>query len=332
MNRFTKLVTAAAAVALVSASTLLVASPATAVDVLTDGNYSYTVAGSGNEAVATITRYVVDGAVVVPRTLGGVTVTAIASNSFGYSILTSVTIPSSITSISTDAFSSQGMLTSMTFLGMIAPDFSSSSIETDNNPPFFVNPGAVGYTTEVGDDFVGRNIQTLATPIWDQGETSASATINAGARTASLTPVTFEAKTVSHSIGSTAGTSTLSVNDLSGSGTGWSVTVQASDLSWGANGGRAAGNAAIAASNLSVAASTVSGGDDSDAGRAASVSAGSAGALNNPVTVMSAGAAYGEGAYSSALTFTLSIPANTHNGIYTGTLTTTMSVAPTQVP
>jgi len=52
------------------------------------------------------------------------------------------------------------------------------------------------------------------------------------------------------------------------------------------------------------------------------------GTLDTPRKTISATAAYGSGTYSQALGITLTIPAMSHVGTYTGTLTTTITSAP----
>ncbi|MGD0818411.1 MAG: leucine-rich repeat domain-containing protein, partial [Methanomassiliicoccales archaeon] len=80
-----------------------------------DGDYTYTT--SGSPAVATITGYTGSGgAITIPSTLGGAYATAaIGNNAFAYANkLTSVIIPSSVTTIGTGAFQSCTSLTTIT--------------------------------------------------------------------------------------------------------------------------------------------------------------------------------------------------------------------------
>jgi len=53
-----------------------------------------------------------------------------------------------------------------------------------------------------------------------------------------------------------------------------------------------------------------------------------AGALDTARKVVQANATYGEGTYDQALGVSLTIPAESRAGTYTGTLTTTVTAAP----
>ena len=90
---------------------IFVSMPSARADI-TEGDYTYTVAGSN----ATITGYAgLGGAIVIPATLGGYPVTNIGDMAFyTYTALTSVTIPNSVTTIGTQAFQDCRALTSVT--------------------------------------------------------------------------------------------------------------------------------------------------------------------------------------------------------------------------
>ena len=79
-----------------------------------DGDYTYTT--SGSPAVATITGYTgAGGAITIPSTLGGYATVAIGDEAFyDCTSLTSVTIPSGVTSIGASAFAWCTSLTSVT--------------------------------------------------------------------------------------------------------------------------------------------------------------------------------------------------------------------------
>ena len=127
------------------------------------------------------------------------------------------------------------------------------------------------------------------------------------------------------------GTMVLTAEDNTGTGAGWNVTVVSSDLVWvgSANGGADIPAAALA---LTAAADPVL-----VAGQAIGVAAATGpqvpptsplGSLDTPRKVLSATAAYGAGTYTQDLGMTLTIPAMSRVGTYTGTLTTTISSAP----
>ena len=90
---------------------IFVSMPSARADI-TEGDYTYTVAGSN----ATITKYTGSGgAVAIPDMLGGYPVTNIGDMAFyGCTALTSVTIPNSVNSIGSQAFYGCTTLTSVT--------------------------------------------------------------------------------------------------------------------------------------------------------------------------------------------------------------------------
>src|ERR1035437_2561630 len=90
---------------------IFVSMPSARADI-TEGDYTYTVAGSN----ATITGYAgLGGAIVIPATLGGYPVTSIGNDAYqGWTGLTSVIIPNSVTTIGTQAFQGCTALTSVT--------------------------------------------------------------------------------------------------------------------------------------------------------------------------------------------------------------------------
>ena len=154
-------------------------------------------------------------------------------------------------------------------------------------------------------------------------------TINAGTRTASVADLTLGAITYSHSAQASSGTMVLTADDSSGTGAGWNVTVEASEFGYsGPNNG-----SAIPAANFSVTSAsgaTGTAGEAVDAGGGPKVPA----AFTAPATLdtarktLQADAGYGEGTYTQNLGVSLSVPAQSRVGDYTGTLTVTISAAP----
>lgn len=127
------------------------------------------------------------------------------------------------------------------------------------------------------------------------------------------------------------GTMVLTADDSTGSGAGWNVTIISSAFVWV---GTANGGTNIPAINFaltSAAAPTLI------AGQAVSATAATGpqvpplspiGTLNSARKTLSATAAYGAGTYTQDLGITLTIPAQSRVGVYTGTITTTITSAP----
>ncbi len=152
--------------------------------------------------------------------------------------------------------------------------------------------------------------------------------INGGARTASVANLTLTPLTYSNSAQSNAGTMTLTVDDSSGTGAGWNVTILSSAFVYsGANSGT---NIPAANFSLTAAATPVmTVGQAVDGTNGPKVPASSpVGTLDSARKVIQANADYGLGTYTQALSVSLSVPGQSRAGTYTGTLTTTISAAP----
>jgi hypothetical protein len=152
--------------------------------------------------------------------------------------------------------------------------------------------------------------------------------ITGGTRSASVANLTLSALTYSNSAQTNTGTMTLTVDDASGTGAGWNVTILSSDFVYtGSNGGTD-----IPAVNFSLAAAATpvrTAGQAVDATNGPKVPATSPiGTLDSARKVIQANANYGLGTYTQALDVSLSVPAQSRVGTYTGTLTTTISVGP----
>ena len=152
--------------------------------------------------------------------------------------------------------------------------------------------------------------------------------LNPGTRTASVANLAMSAVDYSHSAQSNTGTMTLTADDSSATGLGWNVTIQSSAFVYsGTNSGT---NIPAANFSLTSAAAPVA-----TAGEAVDVLGGPKVPLVSPVGTLDsarktvqADVGYGEGTYTQALGVSLSIPAQSRAGTYTGTLTTTISAAP----
>lgn len=159
---------------------------------------------------------------------------------------------------------------------------------------------------------------------------SVTQTVTAGTRTASNTNLAFADVAYSHTAQTPTGSMTLSVDDSTGTGAGWNVTVLTSAFVYtGTNSGT---NIPAANFSLTSAAAPVM-----TAGQAINVTAGNGpaiptvspvGTLDSARKTVQAGIGYGQGAYSQALGVSLLIPAQSRAGTYTGTLTTTIAAAP----
>jgi hypothetical protein len=122
----------------------------------------------------------------------------------------------------------------------------------------------------------------------------------------------------------------LTVDDSAGSGAGWNVTIQSSAFIWV---GTANGGTDIPASDFAITSAAA---PTMIAGQAVSVALSTGpqvpptsplGSLDSARQTLVATAAYGAGTYSQALGVTLTIPAQSRVGVYTGTLTTTITSA-----
>lgn len=121
----------------------------------------------------------------------------------------------------------------------------------------------------------------------------------------------------SHDAQTSPGDVSVTVDDLTGTGAGWSVTQQISAFSNGTD--------TIAANAFSVDAGTAS---STNGASMTGVSVGLGGSLDAATTVLSATAGNGVGAYELANTATLAIPADVRVGTYTATLTTSVVAGP----
>jgi len=149
--------------------------------------------------------------------------------------------------------------------------------------------------------------------------------------TASIANLTFTSVPYQNSAHDVTGSMTLTADDSTGSGAGWNVTVMSSAFAWV---GTANGGIDIPASGLALttaAAPTLIAGQPIGAALSTGPQVpptSPLGRLDTPRKTLVATAAYGAGTYSQALGVTLTVPAMSRVGTYTGTLTTTITSAP----
>ena len=157
--------------------------------------------------------------------------------------------------------------------------------------------------------------------------------ITGGVLTASVANLTLASVAFQNAAHDVTGTMVLTAEDARGNVIpgGWSTTIQSSAFVWV---GTATDGANIPAANfaltLAAAPSYISGqAIDTTAATGPQVPPAIVyGTLATPIKTLRATAAYGAGTYSQDLSVTLTIPAQSRAGTYTGTLTTTISATP----
>ena len=149
--------------------------------------------------------------------------------------------------------------------------------------------------------------------------------------TASVADVTLASVAYQNAAHDVTGSMVLTADDSTGSGAGWNVTIMSSAFVWV---GTANGGTNIPAANFALTSAAA---PSLIAGQALGVAAATGpqvpptsplGTLDTPRKTLVATAAYGAGTYTQALGITLSIPSQSRVGVYTGTLTTTITSAP----
>jgi hypothetical protein len=149
--------------------------------------------------------------------------------------------------------------------------------------------------------------------------------------TASVADLTLTSVPYQNAAHYVSGTMLLTVDDSTGSGAGWNVTIISSAFVWV---GTANGGTNIPAANFALTSAAA---PAMVAGQVVSVAASTGpqvpptspfGTLDTARKTLVATAAYGQGTYTQALGVTLTIPAMSRVGTYTGSLTTTITSAP----
>ena len=153
--------------------------------------------------------------------------------------------------------------------------------------------------------------------------------VTGGTRTASVVDLDLGSVAYSHATQSKTGSMTLTTDDSSATGAGWNVTILSSAFVYSSGGN---GGSEIPAANFSLtsaAAPAMTAGQTVDATDGPKVpSTSPVGTLDSARKTVQANAAFGQGTYTQALGVSLSIPAQSRAGVYTGTLTTTVAAAP----
>jgi hypothetical protein len=170
---------------------------------------------------------------------------------------------------------------------------------------------------------------TLAGPAL--GANTVTQAITGDGLTASVANLTLTSVDYQNNAHNVTGAMVLTVDDSTGSGAGWHVTIESSDFVWV---GTAIGGTDIPAANFALTSADA---PVRVAGQAVSVALSTGpqvpptspvGTLDTPRKTLVATAAYGAGSYTQGLGVTLTIPAQSRVGVYTGTLTTTITSAP----
>lgn len=157
-------------------------------------------------------------------------------------------------------------------------------------------------------------------------DSTVTQSVSAGSLSATLADLGLTAIEYSHTDTINAGNVGLTVDDSSGTGDGWDVTVQSSDFIYsGDNTGTdiAASNFALtsAATPVLVAGQAI----DATGGPRAVTQTGT---LDAARTVIEADPDFGQGEYTQDLGVELTVPGQSRAGSYTGTVTTTATAGP----
>lgn len=152
--------------------------------------------------------------------------------------------------------------------------------------------------------------------------------LSGGARTASVNAGSLSALSYSHEDQISTGSLSLSVDDSSGTGLGWNVTIEATDFVYsGDYAGDGIGRANFAI--VSAGAPQWSAGQAIDPTNGPMVpGANATGSLDQPRKVIQANAGYGQGAYTQNLSVALTVPGTARAGSYSASVIVTISAGP----
>ena len=152
--------------------------------------------------------------------------------------------------------------------------------------------------------------------------------VTAGTRTASVANLTLASVAVAHSAQTSTGTMTLTVDDSTGSNLGWNVTIVSTAFVYtGSNSGTDIPAADFSLTSAAAPVRTAGQAVDATGGPKVPVVS-PLGTLDSARKTVQALVLFGNGTYTQSLGVSLTIPADSAAGTYTGTLTTTISAAP----
>jgi hypothetical protein len=167
-------------------------------------------------------------------------------------------------------------------------------------------------------------------------DSSVTQSLSAGSLSASIVDLQLNGGAnliSSNAIQTPTGVLKLTADDSRGgtSGAGWSVSTVTSDFVWTTGAGGATNGTNIPANNFvltSAAAPAMTAGQALGVGGPAAAINTTNVPLDEDRKVITAAATYGQGTYTQDLDVSLTVPASSKVGTYTGTLTTTISETP----
>jgi hypothetical protein len=179
---------------------------------------------------------------------------------------------------------------------------------------------------------LGLSTALLVGALPASAQSTVTQSVTAGSLSASLGNLGLTSVPYSLSDRASIGALDLAAEDLTGSSAGWNVTVLASNFVWTTVAG-STGGTDIPAVNFTLISAAV---PVLVLGQAVGVAAAtgpnpvftSAVPLNTARKVIAATAAYGDGSYTQDLGVSLNVPGQSKLGLYTSTLTTTITTAP----
>ncbi|CAN5724773.1 hypothetical protein BH23CHL2_BH23CHL2_21010 [soil metagenome] len=152
--------------------------------------------------------------------------------------------------------------------------------------------------------------------------------VSGGTRTASISEATMSGLTYSHNSQSNDHNLNLTVDDSSGTGEGWNVTVQSSNFVYSGLYNGADINASAFEIITANSPAFISGQAIDGANGPMVPASNSTGSLDVARKVLHANAGYGQGSYSQTIGVRLTVPGTTRAGSYTSSMTVTIASGP----